>query len=249
MLKGTSDWLEQPGTTRGWKASIGAFEQSSWEGPTSSLSTFIASLAGGFSEIDMVTDGELTEVTVRWARESVEGIGNVNEDGLIEDSWGLDGNDLEKTLWEHPKVQSILLEMSYEEIFNLRQFVDEMLTNGVFASHPEADINELIQRLVTGVDAFPVSQYVLRHTRVVTRQSVLAPNYANVLQIHSYSQLIAAEPTLASANLVDAAELETGWSWLKKTPTVRPVSRGLWELEQEYWGANYWDEWIFDPVT
>jgi hypothetical protein len=251
-VHGTSGFIEQA-QRRGWRQSSGAFTMRTWEGPTSALDTFIStSLPAGFSDLEIDDDTEMAKLSATYQANTTDGIsgGEPDATGLVSDDWELDGNDLEKSLWTVPEFADALptdsgLAALRKEILD---FVDG--TTSILPTDPDPVLEEIYQRytlkMATGQEAYFYSQYVLRHTLTVRRNTTLAPVHSNRLKQFTYAQLLAApeSASLDGDNLVAASGL-TGLVWLKKTPIVRPTSRNLWEIVQEYWGAESWDSDLY----
>lgn len=194
-------------------------------------------------------DGELAVVTAKY--DAVTTDPNTQpqpgETGLIERRWSLEGNDVEKSLWEHPDVQQALKGKNLDELIALRQFVDGVVSGEILASPANEAIGKLADRLVRGIEVFHDSEYVLRKEETVTHASNVRASHTNVNRVFTYSRLLASEPTLAAQNLIAAAGL-TSLFWAKRTPKVRPTTGNLWVIEQEYWGAKEYDDWIWKPA-
>jgi hypothetical protein len=232
----------------GWSLSTGGTQTQRWEGPTSTKATFLAGLSTvGLVGYQVEEDGELTTIDVTYATTASGSA--PGSDGKIEDYWELEGNDIEKSLWELPKVVAVTKDYTTAQLVTLRKQVEDILS-GVdgAAEPPNATVADMVKRLARGTEAFSKSAHVVRHTLTVTRASTLLAAHTNVNKRFTYSQLTTAEPSLASAGLIDAAGL-TALVWLKRSPRVRAVDSGLWELEQEYWGGDDIDTWIYDAMT
>lgn len=252
-IHGSSSFLEQP-QRRGWDDTAGAQIFRTWEGPTSGLATFISgTLPAGYSKIDIEDDSEFCEVVAQYAAPGTDGIGGVETDGLVQRWWELDGNDIEKSLWNHPKVLARTSVYDAVQMASLRAHFEEVMAGTATTSWADPDgvstaVNTAMLKLAQGIEAFSVSQYVLRKTEIVRTGTSLAASHSNVNRIFSYAALTAAESTLAGYDLVAAAGL-TGLEWLKRTPDVRPTQNGLYEIVTEYWGADEWDSWIYDTAV
>lgn len=247
-IYGDSGFLEQP-EQRQWDYSSGAMIVRRWEGPTSALATFISgSLPGGWHRFEIDDDSELATITVYYAVSGTDGVGSDSGDGLVGRWWELDGNDLEKSLWEHPKVRAVTDGYTPTEISEVRAHYQTMLDGTATTSWANADVQAAMERMARGIEAFTVSQYVLRKTEVVREGTSLAASHDNVNKIFDYTALTTAETSLAGYDLVASADL-TALSWLKRTPDVRPTQNGLYEIVTEYWGAESWDSWIYETAS
>lgn len=248
-IYGVTSYLEQPQRRR-WDISAGAVVDRTWEGPKVGLATFIAStLPAGYSRIEIEDDDDLVVLVATYPSSTTDGIGGTEpEDGLVQRWWELDGNDLEKSLWDHPKVRAYTDDYDVAEIAAMRAKYEEIMAGTATSSWTDADVAIAMEKIAKGIEAYTVSQYVLRKTEIVRTGASLAASHANVNKIFGYSALTAAEPSLAGYDLVAAASL-TGLFWLKRTPDVRPTQNGLYEIVTEYWGAEEWDSWIYETAS
>lgn len=247
-VHGTSVFLEQP-TRYGWRQNGGAFQERSWEGPKSGLVSFLgSSLPQGYSEYVVDEDGDLVTVRAIYTADIPERIGNPSDDGLIERNWELDGDDLETTLWAHPKMVAATAGDTVTESIQLRVLVDKILSGEVAEIPGTTDIDEMVKRLAAGTESYLESKYVLRKVETVRKNSSIRPSFANVNRVFNYATLISAEPSLSYQNLIQASGL-TNLNWLKGTPRVRPTQDGLWQIEQEFKGAEKWDTWIYPAAS
>ena len=252
-IHGDSGFLEQP-EQRQWDAASGALRIRRWEGPTSGLQDFILyTLPGAWHRFEIDDDGELATIVAYYAVAGTDGVGSVSEDGLVTRWWELDGNDLEKSLWAHPKMRARTKLYSVAQMGALRQHLEDILdgtATGPFVDPIDSgntDAEELVFLMSTGVEAFTVSQFVLRKTEVVRSGTTLRPVHANANKIFSYAALIDAEPSLADYDLVKASDL-TDLFWLKRTADVRPTQNGMYEIIIEYWAAEEWSDKLYDRV-
>lgn len=242
--------------SRQWDWTSGALHVRKWEGPSSGLQDFILyELPGGWHRFEIEDDTEFAEIVVSYASSGTDGVGSEASDGLVQLWWELDGNDIEKSIWEHPKVVARTKEYSVSQMASLREYFETVMDGTATSSwadplggSPEnTDVNSAMLLLARGVESFTVSQYVLRKSQVVRQGTSLKASHSNINKIFSYAALTAAEPTLASYHLVDAPGVNT-LKWLKRTPDVRPAQNGMFEITIEYWGADSWEPLLYDTV-
>lgn len=248
MITGTSSYVELPPKT-GWRASSGAYVLRSWEGPTAGLASFMATInPNGLDSWEAEDRGDLTLLTCTYESGSQGGFGTGNDStGLIEDSWELDGEDAEISLWRHPAVLTPLSGLTTAAIAAMKGAIEAAIQDGTDpGDFGNSELNSLRDRLIVGEEAMSVPKYVLRHVLTVRRNSSLTPYHANIGRNFTYTQIGTAPEfaSLASQNLIASSGL-TAWRWIKRTPTVKPTSRGLWTIEQEYSGATSVDTWIY----
>lgn len=185
----------------------------------------------------------------------------------LADQWSLQGNDLEKSIWELPAVKTELAKITDSSKVGLLRSDIEALARGDETirdeSGEEIDLTEtalldvavalgctrsviksLIDSMSRGVDSFLVSQYVLRHTVTVASGSSIRASYTGVGYVYSTDQLTAAE-TIPN-NIIFS--LPTG-VWLKRTPTVDQISYDRWQIVQEWWHADAYDSFIYTAYS
>jgi hypothetical protein len=118
----------------------------------------------------------------------------------------------------------------------------------------KAKLKTICDEMLKGVEAFTISQYVLRNTIITQYDSgiganALSPYYANVNQIWDTSDITAMmtaqtrpidPPTSAVAftlpliGLLTAAPF-TSSKWLYRTPDVQQLGNGKWQITREWW--------------
>lgn len=131
-------------------------------------------------------------------------------------------------------------------------------------ANQKADLKEICDEMLKGVEAYPISQFVLRNTITVQYSStvaaqVLVPYYANVNQIWSTTQLQAAmtaqtrpidPPTVPSVayTLPLIGVLGTIFSsskWLYRTPDVQQLGNGKWQITREWWETTGFSDILY----
>lgn len=244
-LHGSTEWLEQPGGRQGWRQATGDFTTRVWEGPHSSVASFLINQLPktGLISYEKELTGITTKVTAEY-QTAQPGSGAQVEPGLIERYWELDGNDLELSLWRKPDVVAELDGLDVTAVAYIRSQVEKVVSGAApDTGAPNKTREYLIRAFASGIESWEASQFVLRKTETVYRNTTISPNYKKTNYQFSYAALIAAEPSLASDNLIKAAELEKVM-WVKRTPKVRRSAKNIWEVTLEYWGADAWNEWL-----
>jgi hypothetical protein len=248
-LYGSSEFVEQPGTKRVWRQDSGWNTKRTWEGPLTGADSFVNNtLPAGYTEIEVVDDGELCTISAFYGTQAGTGSGG----GVVADPiarvWRLLGNDLEKSLWEKPEVKAITASLTIAELAALRASVDAIIRGESYTEPTDSTLASLVSHLARGIEAYPCSQFVLRKTETVYRSTSIRPSYQNLNRLFSYSGLLTYEPTLASEDLIASADLVSLY-WLKRSPTVEPSQRGQLEITQEYWGVESYDSWIYGTLV
>jgi hypothetical protein len=94
-------------------------------------------------------------------------------------------------------------------------------------------INLLVNQMSLGVEAFTVSQYVLRRVLIIAANSSIKPSLEHVGEIYRTAELVQAEAVPGTIRF----DLPEGY-WLKRTPTVDQMSLDKWQITQEWWHAD-----------
>lgn len=212
-----------------------------------SVAAFTANLRDqGYSyEVEPLGESPFSIVTTLSVQE------DATETTILADLWELDGNDLEKSIWELPKVKEQMEAITdIGDRAAVRNGIEAIVRGGVEYSWSDAssfsrDVYDgLIKSLIAGVEAFPVSTYVLRRTITLPARTTLAPAFEYSNKIFTSASLVAYETTIPS-NLVSA--LPAGY-WQKKTPTAAQQSDGRWVYRVEYWWAQEFDEFLYETA-
>jgi hypothetical protein len=172
----------------------------------------------------------------------------------LADEWSLLGNDLEKSIFEHPSVTSEQDGWTSEQKLNFKSAVeaasrgDSATTVDMLEELPDGAVQlaeSVYEELAKGVEAFPVSQYVLRRSITIASNSTLQPALDNVGKVYSTSGLSASEGVPATLKF----SLPDGF-WLKRTPSVEPSGVDKWVITQEYWHADEYSTFLYgEPVA
>jgi len=202
-----------------------------------------------------------------WSILRATGIPESHGDGELTTVWTLDGNDLEKSIWEHPKIsRQLALITDPDKAITLRQMIEAFISGTTVVDDNEEEfkptqaeilqfasdigvgfdtfvLSEFLGALARGVEAFTVSQYVLR-------REIVVPRYTNIRPAYSYVGQLLYTRTMASfENIPDdlGFDLPDG-IWLKRTPTRTLVAIDKWQITQEWWHADDYDKFSYgDP--
>ena len=107
-------------------------------------------------------------------------------------------------------------------------------------------IDGLIASLVSGVEAFPVSSYVLRKTMVLNPMTNVSPGFENANKVFTLAALVRTEPgiPLNIAGVLNAI----GGYWQKKTPQASQAADARWTYTVEYWYAENVDLFLYQVI-
>ncbi len=212
-----------------------------------SVAAFTATLrSNGYAyEVEPLGESPFSIVTTLAVQE------DATDTTVLADLWELDGNDLEKSIWELPKVKEQMEAITdLTDRAAVRNDVEAIVRGEVEYSWSDAssfsrDVYDgLIKSLIAGVEAFPVSTYVLRRTITLPSNTALAPAFDYSNKIFTTASLVGYETTIPT-NLRSA--LPVGY-WQKKTPTAAQQSDGRWVYRVEYWWASEFDEFLYETA-
>lgn len=275
---GAVDFVEQPSRRR-FRSGDGWSRVRIWRGATTKLDDFLNSRTlDGSSNVEALEDGDgFSVVTADFAVESGTGQGSSNLVDPVSRTWTLQGNDVEVTPFALPKVQAELkkigdITVRAQVIADIQtlvrgdrtiEIVDPNgkvttvvltvdLILGALSGFSGINIDlmrGLIEAMASGVEAFPVSQYVLRKTEtVIATVTGMKAQHLYVGKMLTYSQLTSHEPTLDAALLIEPAELKDDF-WLKRSPTVDQVNRGQFQITQEYWAFKDFNSFVYESAS
>jgi len=235
--------------------------------------------AGDSFEINPGPDGGPWELLIIYGAEETQ---SPNEP--LSDTWELDGNTLEKELWELPFIRDEFNSIRDNRAGNptgdprlvsqacinwIRRNIEawirgdsktitldpeerdltyaELRQNVLAYGFHEPAFNRLIHLLARGVKAFPVSQFVLRRTRIIANNfnvNNLKEIYSPVFKRWSTSTLKQREGIPSNIRFV----LPEG-EWVKQTPDIKQTTASKWTVTEEWWHADLWEEEIYGKLN
>lgn len=191
----------------------------------------------------------------------------------LSDEWSLVGNDLEKSIFEHPNLLARQDGWSSDDKLIFRtiaeanargdgqSFIEQLADLEVRQDGAVVLLEEIKDELAKGVEAFTVSQFVLRHTTVITSNSTIKPNNSNVGKVFKTgspsplknwqgSDVEAPDITSDGITIPDTIKftMPDGY-WLKRTPSVEQYGTDKWQVTQEYWHADTYSTFLYKPAT
>jgi hypothetical protein len=192
-------------------------------------------------------------------------------DKPLVDKWSKRGNNLEKSLWSLPKVKAELAKVTnpqdYGKVALLKADVEGFAKGDTKTTDDKGKsqllnlawidaecnsvgmdlnvIHGLIGAFARGEEAFPVSQFVLMRTQIITFNSTIEPDETNVDKIFTTSGMKTLFPSIPDKI---KNQMKEGF-WLKQTPTEDQVASDKIQIEYEWWFAEYYDPFIYgDPI-
>lgn len=224
-------------------------------------------------------EGALWEIVIYFGADE-----NQPADVPISDTWELDGNTLEKELWELPWVRAEFDSITDDRTGNptgdprlasaacinwIRRNIEafirgeskttsldpaeidltyaNLISYGFsYGFHKDALI-ELVRLYGRGVKAFPVSQFVLRRTRVLAKnydRGNLTDIYDDIFKRRTTSSLESSEAIPGDIRFI----MPQG-EWVKQTPDMLQTSATKWTLKEEWWHADKWEKEIYGDLV
>lgn len=194
-------------------------------------------------------------------------------------TWTLDGNDMEKSIWQLPKVKAMFqLIPDLKTRAKVRHDIEALVRGeysgseaktvatikadvtaaaiaqpqgpGIEPALPDITgqiddiVDGLIASLVDGVEAFPLSTYVLRKTMVLNPATNVSPAFEDSNKLFTFTRLVQEEPTIP-LNLAGILTEIRGY-WQKKTPQASQAADGRWTYTGEYWWADDYDPFLYE---
>ncbi|MEW6160153.1 MAG: hypothetical protein AB1813_22200 [Verrucomicrobiota bacterium] len=238
---------------RVWSRTEGWQTVRAWEGTREAVQGLIAQLqsTNGADRIDIFPDGPVARLEAYISSEDA----GANETST--DTWELLGNDIQKNLTEHIKLQvyseTILASITAgaREVQSAEASKVESTRNTVITQiqalctaegKDSADAVAFLKALLKGHDAFGVSQYVLRKSSLVSSRYSTKIAFTGIQRLWTAAQLESTESvpanllfTISSIEPPETVQAGYLWSWLKRTPTVAAVGRHKLQITQEWW--------------
>jgi hypothetical protein len=204
-------------------------------------------------QIEPDIEGGFGVVSVWYGAESTQPAGVP-----LADTWELVGNDLEKDLWELPKIVAALAPFNISDRRQIKIDIEAWLagtlvvndlpvrdwtdycTRSGFTTDQVEILTQLVTERIRGVQAWTVSQWVLRRTLIIAANSTIKPALADVGRVRSTTTLKAEENIPSTVKF----DLPEGF-WLKRTPTFTQTAADKWTISQEWWHADNYSELLY----
>lgn len=191
-------------------------------------------------------------------------------------TWTLDGNQLEKQIWQHAPVRALFSKIPDPKNRAMMRHDIEALVRGEYTSDARKTMTELkavlkaiatdpvgdglpnvdgreddvfdaiVKTLIEGVETFVTSSFVLRKTSILNPLTNVSPGFENSNKLFSLAALIREEPTLP-ANVRGWIESLKGY-WQKQTPQASQAADGRWTFTLEYWYAEDFNRFLYESV-
>lgn len=169
------------------------------------------------------------------------------------DTWTLQGNDMEKSIWSHPSI-SDLANTATADYDWLRKNLPPIQKNGTwedviaawagFIFVDSATTLKIFKMFRDGVESYSVSQFVLRRTRTIKNKAQGTLSVSNVGKQFTIAQLRTAEQLPA----VTRFAMPAAGAWIKRTPTVNFDNTKV-TCDGEFWHADTWSDILYPVYT
>ncbi len=203
--------------TKTWSRDGGLVTAEEWSGPIAAVEAVFNRYAGkssGVSTLQFVSAGGKGVCVVTWADEPVA--------SEVPEIWEVRPNEMEVPIEQHSTFDAAdreAMALARKEYQAGKECSSEIEVIVLYYNF-----------LANGIDAYLDGGLSISKTVVVSANSTLAASYCGVNRVQSIASIGAPRAIIGA--------LPSGWEWLKKTPTVRQVSRGRYQIAQEWWGAE-----------
>ena len=182
----------------------------------------------------------------------------------LSSQWYLEGNDLEKDLFQLPDMQAIARALTNASLSTWRKDFDIAISartdpdsvpmavsgnytgtvNGMDAAAQAAYVKNIYISMLRGVEFFTVSQYVLRNIKIVPKSTNQSPEHANVGSQYAHAVMTSSSGNGQSVPAAMLSGISSGY-WLKRTPSVEQTSDGNFQITKEFWYSEEYDTNIY----
>ena len=167
------------------------------------------------------------------------------------DSWSLTGSDYEKDLWSHSSIVSLAENHSGDYTW-LRQNVALARKNNDWNDTIQSwnSVNftnsattlSLFKMFRDGVEAYTISQFVLKRQRGISHVAQGVVSVAYIGYQFTSGQMVAYEGLPSVLNF----GLPSGGAWIKRTPSIEfDAITGKMSVSNEYWHADDWNTILY----
>lgn len=174
----------------------------------------------------------------------------------LSDEWVLEGNDIEKDIWVHPRVKALFeatLDGSgfpTDTTLAIRQDIDAVLAGQMaladvpWWSGASSDTKKLMRALLRGETSYLDSQYVLKRVQIVASNYRNKPDYSRVNKVITGDLLKQLNPLPSYIKFT----LPNGY-WMERTPTIELEPPDKYKVSREWWNFQEFDDFLYDVAT
>lgn len=257
--------VEELDQTERWNQRTGKTIIRHWKGTPGNISTLVIQARTYGYDYTTHWDGGYLILSVDYPEDSDGDLSTP-----LSNEWEEDTNFIQKDIWTLPEIQTELRKIGPSGDPTVRGFFRNDLENlargnpttvgtdgeettitlailldvaSLYGANPEIFF-DLFEAMTRGVQAYEMSYSVLRNTIVTSKQSTITSSKESVNKIYTAAAVAALLPATIKFEPED-----TGY-YIKKKPLVRAIEKGKWEIIQEWWHVDDYEELIYGaPVA
>jgi hypothetical protein len=254
---GTADLVEML-PANSWDAKTGDMVTRRWQGGETAVNDAAAVFKrdGVPYTIERPDPGGLWILTAKYGAEET-----APKDQALSESWELDGNTIDKSIWQHERAKAAFDKFLDDDGFptaTYTQVKNDILAMSGGTKSP-ADVTwwdttdsdydlptlkSLSYGLLRGVDSFPVGQFVLQRQMTYARDTICKVDFDKVGWVYTTTSL---KMTYATIPAIIVSNLPEGY-WLKRQPSLKS-SATKYVLSQEFWHADDVEPFLYADKT
>lgn len=248
-----------------WSSRTGWQTVRRWSGFYTELKALMDEHLGTGADVSLdAKEVDFYELTVAVAAEVGPDGHTTDPDSQVLTIWTMPNNDLEKEIWDLPKVRAITNLFQLGDASRFRGKVNKLLEGeitwdeivsaildyvlAITPAPPDgaADtLGELVDELSRGGDAgahFPLAQFVLRREQIAPLAASILPDVFGVNEIWTHAALLAREN-----NPPPPWETPAGF-YLKRTPTIDQLDASRKKIVTEWWHTDTYSRFIYQST-
>lgn len=259
-----------------WRQGIGWASEYALEGTRANVDAAASGYAGSTGVVEIryqEIGGDLWRATVVFAGRTREEAQNPpSPDSLVQESWAFPRNDLQRDLWNHPKVEAQLVRMKATYRARFKADVEAWLAGTESVSVPKADgngtedLNLTLEGLTSVAVAFGAESAVMTaflqslsegqqfyiESRRVLRWTRTGPTRGQWLQANSNTNRVMSRArVIREANPPEWVRLKMAEGyWFKHEPEEEQTNERLQMTQEWEWFGTRFSTFAYgDPLT
>lgn len=238
QILGSKDIIQLP-DKRTWNLTDGLQVYKRFGGTADAVKAKFNALASAelpsVDEINEEINGQSGTLICRiWDYSGAQAGGNTEANNAV---WELRGQDVMKPIETHSDFDTIIASRKRA----IENYVrDPAQYSTTLANDAE---KKLAGYLAHQVLEFPLTEYILRKSIILSRRSTIQASYTNCNRVVAMENI--APPSVLLGVLTNLPKMDGtsgAWEWLKKTPQCLQVSKQKFQLYYEWWGVERWAE-------
>lgn len=242
-----------------------------YSGPVDGLAAFLASIATGYTKIDIAEEGPSRNVTLTYGGGESYDPDVINPPDVLSRVWTVQANSVQgpivesdffREFYKDPVTLIVDQTQMAEDVAYVKSLIKEYRKELETATDPspitvfrdgleEDFLKELFDRLVIDDDVYETSQFVITCTETLHNASVLRGQYSFINEVMNTALLKQIENTLDAATIIsiDSIESEHGpMYWKYHAPTIVSTLGGKVETSRTYYGYKSYDSWRYGAL-